>query len=199
MNAVSAAIMLFLVFDPLGNIPIFLSQLGRLDPKRARQVIVRELLFAYLVLVVFLFGGRYILELLQISEATLGVSGGVILFLIALKMVFGYDHGGPEADAPEPFLVPLAIPLVAGPSALATVMLLVAKQPERWPEWLAALTVAWAAAGAILLAARAFSRALGVRGLLAMERLMGMILTALAIEMTLKGLRAYFATPLPAG
>jgi MarC family membrane protein len=195
MTSVSAAILLFLVLDPLGNIPIFVTTLSRLEPKRARRVLVRELLIAYVVLALFLFASRFLLDLLQISQPTLSVSGGVVLFLIAIQMVFGTQEGAAQPPDAEPFIVPLAIPLIAGPSALATVMLLTARQPERWPSWLLALTAAWAAAGAILLCAPELSRYLGRRGLTALERLMGMVLTTVSIEMFLKGIRGYFAMP----
>ena len=112
-----------------------------------------------------------------------------ILFLIALRMIFPQQHGtmAEEPVEAEPFVVPLAIPFVAGPSAMASVMLLVSREPDRWPEWLAALVLAWAATAAILLLAPRLARALGARGLIAIERLMGMVLTALAVEMVVRG------------
>src|SRR5262245_45079711 len=106
--------------DPLGNIPFFLAALQPVDPARRTRVVVRELLIAYGVMVIFLFAGQHLLGLLHISEPALTIAGGVILFLIAVRMVFPSPHqSGHEDVEGEPFVVPLAIPYVAGPSLLA--------------------------------------------------------------------------------
>ena len=192
MTIFSAALLMFLVLDPVGNIPVFLSILGGYPPHRARQILLRELTIALGVLLIFLFGGRYLLAVLHISEPSLSIAGGVILFLIALKMIFAdvqeIFHHTPDG---EPFVVPLAVPLIAGPSAMATVLLLMAREPDRWPEWLAAVLAAWLASGVILLLASFFSRILGRRGLTALERLMGMLLTTVAVQMFLQGLQQF--------
>ena len=195
MSLVSAFVLLFFVMDAFGNIPLFLSALAPVESSRRRRIVARELLIALGVLVLFLFAGPVMLRGLGISEASLSIAGGIILFLIALRMIFPQHHGTmDEAADPsepadlEPFVVPLAIPFVAGPSAMASVMLLVSREPERWPTWLAALVLAWAATAAILLLAPRLARALGRRGLVAIERLMGMVLTALAVEMVVRGL-----------
>ena len=189
MSVVSAFVLLFFVMDAFGNIPLFLAALAPVEPARRRRVVVRELLIALGVLVVFLFAGPSVLETLGISERSLSIAGGIILFLIALRMIFPQQHGtmAEEPVDAEPFVVPLAIPFVAGPSAMASVMLLVSREPLRWPEWLAALVLAWAATAAILLLAPRLARVLGRRGLIAIERLMGMVLTALAVEMVVRG------------
>lgn len=194
MTIFSAALLLFLVMDPVGNIPFFLTTLKNLDNKRKRIVILRELFLALAVLVIFLFFGRYILNILQISEPSLTMSGGIILFLIALRMIFphGKKNGDQELEG-EPFLVPLAIPFIAGPSSLASVMLLMSQDPTRWQDWLAALGIAWLASGIILFLANSLSRFLGSRGLIAIERLMGMILTTIAIQMIMEGIRKFLA------
>jgi multiple antibiotic resistance protein len=194
MSAFSAAVLLFLVMDPVGNIPLFLATLAGIDPRRHRSIIFREMLIALAVLIAFMFLGRYLLALLMVSEPSLSMAGGVILFLIAVRMVFSdprtiFGHS-PEG---EPLVVPLAIPLIAGPSAMTTVLLLMARRPSRWPQWLAALTVAWLASCIILVAAGGISRVLGKRGLLAVERLMGMLLTTIAVEMFVDGLEQLFA------
>ncbi len=195
MTILSAAILLFLVMDPMGNVPVFVALLGHMEPPRARRIVVRELVIALAVLIVFLFGGRVFLNVLHVSEPALGVAGGVILFLIAIKMIFG---GARDVfrDTPggEPFVVPLAVPLIAGPSAAATVLLLMAREPSRWLHWLAALVGAWLVTGLILLFAASFSRVLGERGLNAVERLMGMLLTTVAVQMFLSGVRDFLAT-----
>lgn len=193
MTIFSAALLMFLVLDPIGNIPIFLSILGAYAPQRARQILIRELAIALGVLLIFLFAGRYLLDALHISEPALSIAGGIILFLIALKMIFA-DVQEIFRHAPdgEPFVVPLAVPLIAGPSAMATVLLLMAREPERWPEWLAAVLAAWLLSGVILLTASFFSRILGQRGLTALERLMGMLLTTVAVQMFLQGIQQFW-------
>ena len=192
MTLVSAFLLLFLVMDPAGNVPVFLSTLAPVSPERRRLVIVRELLIALSVLVLFLFAGPTVLQALGISEQALSIAGGIILFLIALRMIFPGQGGatGDEIEG-EPFIVPLAIPLLAGPSAMASVMLVMSTDPARWPTWLAALLLAWTASAIILLLANRLSRIFGQRGLIAIERLMGMILTAVAVEMFMRGVAAY--------
>ncbi len=193
MTMISAAVLLFLVMDPLGNVPFFLTELKRVRPERQRRVVVRELVIALGVMVVFLFTGGLMLDLLHISGTALTVAGGVILLLIALRMIFpARDHSLQEAVAGEPFIVPLAIPYLAGPSALATELLIVNQDPGRWPEWLAAVTLAWLATAVIVFFSTNLGRILGERVLIAVERLMGMVLVAVAIQMLLTGLDQYF-------
>ena len=192
MTVLSAAVLLFFVMDPLGNVPLFLTALRRVAPARHRHVIVRELLIALAVLVVFLFIGKGLLALLRVSAEALTVAGGVILLLIALRMIFPTAEYNLREDVDEePFIVPLAVPYTAGPSALATVLLLTSREPGRWPEWLLALSLAWLASSVVLYFAGGMSRFLGQRGLVAMERLMGMLLVTVAMEMLLGGLRQY--------
>jgi multiple antibiotic resistance protein len=191
MTLLSAAMLLFLVMDPLGNIPFFVAALKTVDPTRQTRVVVRELLIALLVLILFLFLGRHILNALGISEPALTLSGGVILFLIALRMIFpSTERSMREEVHGEPFIVPLAIPYVAGPSALATELLLMSQHPDRWTDWLGALTLAWLGTSLILLCASWLRRVLGEKGVVALERLMGMVLVAVAIQMLLTGIRA---------
>ena len=199
MTLFSAALLLFLVMDPFGNVPVFLSVLRSVDEDRRRWVIARELLIALAFLVAFLFSGRYVLDAIGISESSLTVAGGVILFLIALRMIFPTPGGIFGADAEEaedaetePILVPLAIPLIAGPSAMASVLFMMSSNPARWLEWLAALGLAWAATGAVLLLAPNLVRLMGNRGLIATERLMGMVLTAIASKMILTGVAEFY-------
>lgn len=189
MSLTSAAITLFLVLDPLGNIPFFLSALKSVDEARRQRVILRELLLAYGALVFFLFLGRPFVELLHLRSEAISIAGGIILFIISIRMIFpDTKNPGSEEIEGEPLLVPLAIPGVAGPSAMATVLLLVGNAPDRIAEWFTAVTVAWVAAGAIILASPLLFRVLRRRGLIAMERLMGMILVALSVQMFLDGL-----------
>jgi len=188
----SAAVLLFLVLDPFGNIPFFVAALQNTPRERHKRVIIRELFIALVVLVVFLFAGEHILRALHISEPALRAAGGTVLFLIAIKMVFPRPGASIGEELPgEPFIVPLAIPYVAGPSALASVLLIMNQEPERWPEWLAALVIAWLLTGFIILTSSVLAKRLGKRVLIAIERLMGMLLVALAIQMLMTGIRQF--------
>ncbi|MCB1808003.1 MAG: hypothetical protein KDJ99_23460 [Candidatus Competibacteraceae bacterium] len=193
MTLASAIVLLFLVIDPFGNVPFFMSALKDVDPVRRRHVIVRELLIAYAVMVVFLFAGQPLLHVLGISGPALTIAGGVILFLIALRMVFPVRGQNLHEDVDgEPFIVPLAIPYVAGPSVLAVELLLMSDEPGRWPVWLLAVSVAWLGTAIVVLFGNQVAGHLGSRGLIAVERLMGMILVAIAIQMFLTGADMYF-------
>lgn len=196
MTISSAALLLFLVMDPIGNIPLFLVTLQNYGPDRQKRIIVRELLFALAALVFFLFGGHYLLKLLHISDSALTMAGGIILFMIAIKMIFPTTMSSLPHDMDlegEPFIVPLAIPFIAGPSAMASVLFIVSRDSSRWPEWLTSIFLAWLASGLILFSANHLSDYLGKRGIIAMERLMGMILTAIAVEMIMNGIHEFLA------
>ena len=193
MSLLSATVLLFLVLDPFGNVPFFLSVLKAVPDERQSRVIIREMLVALVILVVFLFGGQYLMAVLQISEPSLSIAGGIVLFLIAIKMIFGgYEYAFSGYGSEEPFVVPLAVPAVAGPSAMATILLLMAREPGRWPEWLLALLLAWFSCGLIVLTSAKLHRLLGDRILTALERLMGMLLIVVAVEMFIKGIQRFF-------
>ena len=195
MSFFSATLLLLLVFDPFGCIPSVLAILEKVDNKRRKIVIVRECTFAFFVLLFFLLSGKTFLDLLHISETSLGIAGGIILFIIALRIIFPDGHGVfGELPEGEPFLVPLAIPLIAGPSAIATTLLLVSRWPERRLEWLLAIILALGISTVVLLLGEASVRLLGKRGILAIERLMGLVLTAIAVEMFLNGIRIFLST-----
>jgi MarC family membrane protein len=194
-SLLSATILLVLVIDPVGNIPLAISALERVpDARRRALVVVRECAIAFVLLLAFLFFGERFLALMQLSGTSLEIAGGVILFLIALRMVFPRPEGlfGDTPDG-EPFIVPLAIPAIAGPSAMATVLLLVSRQPQRLGDWILALLAAILVTALILLLAQRIRGWVGERGVLAMERLMGLVLTAIAIETMLRGVRSFVA------
>jgi multiple antibiotic resistance protein len=194
MTVFSAALLLFLVLDPFGNIPFFLAALSSVDQRRRRRVLIRELLVALAVLIVFLFGGPFLLRAMHISESSLTVAGAILLFIISMRMVFPAPRPVSESEFEgEPFIVPLAVPFVAGPSAMAAILFIMNREPERWLEWLVAVVSAWAATAGILILSSSLSRFLGKRGLVAIERLMGMILVTLAVQMFLSGLREFLA------
>ncbi len=187
---VSATILLLLITDPLGNIPIFASALKVVPAARRPRVILREVLIAFGLLLAFMFVGDAFLRVMNLSQLALQLAGAVVLFLIALRMVFPPPPGPDEESAAEPLIVPLAVPALAGPSALATVLLLVSQAPERRWEWVAALSVTMAVCALVLVLAERIQRWVGPRVLQAFERLMGLILVAVAVEMLLRGLKS---------
>jgi len=199
MDLLSATVLLFFVMDPIGNVPLFLAALKNVDPARHGTIILRELAIALGILIVFLFGGRYILAALGVSSAALTAAGGVILLLIAIRMIFPPDRSGREEVDEEPFIVPLAVPYTAGPAVLATELLLISREPDRWPTWLLAVCLAWLASAVILYCSSYLRRALGPRGITALERLMGMLLVVVAVEMLMQGVAQYLGWAKAAG
>ncbi|MDO6692374.1 YhgN family NAAT transporter [Aliiglaciecola sp. 3_MG-2023] len=194
MDIWSAAVMLFLIMDPLGNLPIFMSILKSIEPKRRRKVLARELILSLLIMFIFLFSGQAVLDFLNVKQQAVSIAGGIILFLIAIRMIFP-NKGSHDDDVgeQEPFIVPLAIPMIAGPSLLAALILLANQDPLRMFDWSLALFSAWAVSASILLFSGVFFKILGERGLIAIERLMGMILIMLSIQMFLDGVGNYFS------
>lgn len=191
---ISAVVLLVLVLDPFGNVPLVVAAMRGVPAERRRRVIVRECAIAYALLVAFLYGGKAFLSLMHLTETSLEIAGGVILFLIALRMVFSHPDGVfGDASTSEPFIVPLAIPAIAGPSALATVMLMASRGPGAMPAMVAAVTIAMLVTLVVLAGADRVQRVIGERGVLALERLMGLVLTALAVEMLLSGVRTFVA------
>ena len=189
---VSATILLILITDPIGNIPIFANALQHVAPQRRARVILREVLIAFLLLLTFMFIGESFLRLMNLSELSLQIGGGVILFLIALRMIFPPPKGPETPESmTEPLIVPLAIPAIAGPSALATVLLLVSQAPEKRLEWIAALCVTMTVSAVVLVLAERIQRVAGDRFVVALERLMGLVLVALSIEMMLRGISTF--------
>ena len=193
----SALILLLLVLDPFGSLPIFIPIMRGVAPERRRWVALREVGIAFLVLLAFMVFGEFFLGVMRLSERSLEVAGGVILLIIAIRMIFG--HGGGSygtTEGREPLIVPLAVPLLAGPSAMATVLLLASRQPDRVLEWVGALACAMLISGIVLLMCERIRRILGDSVVSALEKLMGLVLTAIAVEMILAGLKRYFmSTP----
>lgn len=187
----AAAATLFFVMDPLGNIPVFNAVLSRFSPQRRAQITARELVIALVILLVFLFAGTALLEFLGLTQPSLSIAGGVLLFIIALRMIFPHAAGELATEKDEPFIVPLAMPMVAGPSTIAILLLLSSTEPARIWEWCTALVIAWAGTTLLLTASPFLLRVLGDRGLRALERLMGMLLVLLATQMLLNGVREF--------
>jgi multiple antibiotic resistance protein len=192
MDVFSAAVMLFLIIDPLGNLPVFASILRHLDPKKRRKVLIRELLFALVIMLSFLYTGEAILNFLDLRTESVSIAGGIILFLIAIKMIFPSPGGvAGMAAGEEPFIVPMAIPLIAGPSILAALILLAHTDNSRMMDWTIALVSAWGMSAFILMFYKLFTRILGEKGLIAVERLMGMVLVMISVQMLLDGISKY--------
>ena len=189
----SATVLLLLITDPFGNIPVFASALKNVPPERRAKVILRENLIAFALLLAFMFMGEGFLRLMGLQDTSLQMAGGVVLLLIALRMIFPPPPGQEPEYLGEPLIVPLAIPAIAGPSALATVILLVSRAPERRLEWIAALALTIAISSVVLLLAERIQRLLGERFVVAVERLMGLILVAVAVEMMVRAAKTLTA------
>jgi MarC family membrane protein len=194
-NFFQTFILLLLVTDPFGNVPLFATALAPVPPARRPKVVFRECMIAFVVLLVFMFFGRHFLEALQLSEASLRIAGSVILLLIAIRMIFPHPDGVlGRSEGGEPFIVPLAIPALAGPSALATVLLFSRESTGEvliHVAALAAVVVVWLA---VFLGAERLQKVLGPQVMTAFERLMGLILAAMSIEMLLGGIREFVKT-----
>ncbi|MFC3913361.1 YhgN family NAAT transporter [Pseudaeromonas sharmana] len=194
MDVITAAVMLFLIMDPVGNLPVFLSILRPFPEARRRKIMIRELLISLVVLLVFLFAGQELLNLLNLKQEAVSIAGGIVLFLIAIRMIFpseGGVTGLPEGE--EPLIVPMAIPMIAGPSTLAALVLLSHQYPTQMTDWTLALLLAWGGSSVILMFHEWINRILGERVLKAMERLMGMLLVMLSVQMLLDGAEQYLS------
>jgi multiple antibiotic resistance protein len=191
MDLISSTVLLLMIMDPIGNIPMFNVILGDFPPRKRWRVIVRELLIALAVLMTFLWFGNSILGYLGLKQSSLRIAGGIILFLIALRMVFpGTREPLVELDR-DPFIVPLAMPLIAGPSCIAVLLLLASSQPERMGTWFLALSIAWACTATILALSPWILQWVGRRGTRALARLVGMLLVMVAVQLFLDGVAAY--------
>ncbi len=187
----SVAVTLFLIMDPLGNAPVFNAVLSKLDRGRRARVVARELVIALIILVGFLLAGNAILGFLGLTQPSLSIAGGVLLFIISLRMIFP-GRGAEDGEAYEdPFIVPLAVPMIAGPSTIAVLLLLSSTQPGRIVEWSVALMIAWFGTTMILVLSPYLLAVIGNRGARALERLMGMILVILSTQMLLNGIKDF--------
>ncbi|WP_323121530.1 MarC family protein [Burkholderia alba] len=193
-NFLSATVLLILITDPLGNIPLFIAALRDVPAGRRVRLILREVAIAFVILLFFMVIGDRFLRMMSLTDLSLRIGGGIVLFLIALRMIFPHPDGAlgndPRAGG-EPFIVPLAIPALAGPSALATVMLLTSQAPGKTLEWAGALTVTMVVCAIVLVLAERIQQWLGERTVMAFERLMGLVLVAISVEMMLAGIRVF--------
>ena len=193
MTVLAAILLLIIIMDPIGNVPVFLSILKNIPIERRRIIIIRELLIAFIILLFFMFVGRYVLQMLEIEQSSLGVTGGIILFIIAIRMIFpGTKPLFSHNETTEPLIVPLAVPMLAGPSAIAAVILFMAQEPNRWVEWTFVVFIACLISGVILVSSETLGRKLGNRALIAIERLMGIILVMVSVDFILDGVKQTF-------
>jgi len=191
----STALIMLFIMDPLGNIPIFLSALKGVKPERRKAVLIRELLISLIVILLFFFIGKYLISLLHLTQESISISGGLILLIIALKMIFPQKHDESEQYEDEPFIVPLAVPLVAGPSAFAVIILLPQTPIKTMFINLGAIIVAWLITATLLACSNILYKVLKEKGVRAVERLMGMLLVILATQMLIDGLKAIITSP----
>lgn len=195
MTIAAAAITLFLLLDAFGNAPIFLSILGTMPAAKRRTALLRELGFAFAILLIFLLFGRIILSALGITSPALSVAGGVVLFIVALRMLFPNVQGPlVSTDHPDPWFVPMAVPLIAGPSSMAWVMLLATQHPDRMVDWVLVVVIAVGASGIVLLAANHLRDRISDQGLRIVERLVGMILVVIAVQMLMDGIGEFLTS-----
>jgi len=188
---ISSVITLCLIMDPFGNIPLFISALKKVSPERRKVVLLRELAIALLIMVIFLFLGGWFMRAFGIHSFSLSIAGGLILFIISAKLVFGNeDSAATDPKEEEPFIVPLAIPLVAGPAVLSIIMILSAQHANKWIT-LVAILAASVFNSAILMLSFPISNLLGKRGLAAIERLSGMILVLMSVNMIMEGVSEF--------
>lgn len=192
----SAVVTLILVMDPFGNIPLFITALKKVSPERRTFILVRELLIALIIMVAFLLIGNKFLKLLGIAQSSMGIAGGIILFIISIKLVFNSleDDSPKNLKEEEPFIVPLAMPLIAGPASLSMLLILSSGPLSKVFYLLIAVLVASAVNGAVLLLSFPISNLLGKRGLIALERLTGMLLVLMSVNMVMNGVAEFIKT-----
>jgi len=188
MSIFAVTLSLFLVFNALGNIPLFVGLLTKFDVKKQKKIITRELLIALLVLLLFNFFGDDILRLLGISQPIIGIAGGTLLFIIALGMIFPRPNEKKHEalSRQEPYIVPLAMPIIAGPGAIATVMVYAEQLHNHWLTT-GIILMAWVPTYLILLASSNIKYFLGQKGLIACQRLGGMLICLIAVQMFTSG------------
>ncbi len=192
MSLLSAVLLLLIILDPIGNVPVFITTLERVAPERRMRVIARECLIAYVVLMIFALAGNHFMGWMHLSDYSMGIAGGFILFIIAFRMIFRRPDGVfGESTGADPFIFPMAIPLFAGPSAIAFVLLLTSKAPDRLLEWVVAISIAAAISTTIICLGSSLIRFIGKRGMMAMETLLGLLLTVVATQMLLDGIAVY--------
>jgi multiple antibiotic resistance protein len=192
-NLFFIAFSLFLLMDAIGNLPLYIALLQGIAPSKQKKIILREMIFAIIIIFAFAFLGDYLLKFLHITSETMQIAGGIILFIISLQMIFQKEEKVSDLiQITEPFLVPLAVPLIAGPAVLTTIILY-SHQNIPISHILLGASIAWILSLIILLLAPFIAKRLGERGILAIQKLMGLILVLLSVQMFLDGLKIFLA------
>ena len=193
----STAVLIFFILDPLGSVPLLLSILKNIDKKRHSKIIIREMLIGLFILLTFLFFGEQFLGLFHLQPQAITISGGIIFFVIALKMIFPNPDGSDLFSSKigdEPMVVPIAMPMIAGPAALATLLVLAKTNTEHTGSLFLSLMIAWVFAAIVLLCSTRLYKILKAKGLKALERLMGMLLLIMSVHMFIDGIRSLLPT-----
>lgn len=200
MNAdfsiISTAIVLIFVIDPLGAVPVILSILKDVPLQRRRVIILREMLFGLGILLLFLFGGEFFLNIFHLETEAVRLAGAIIFFVIGIKMIFPGEEGssGLYGTSKEPFMVPIAMPLIAGPSTLATLLILGKSNDTSSFALFLALMLAWLISAVVMYLSPLLYALLREKGLSALERLMGMLLLMMSVQMFIDGIRGIIHT-----
>jgi multiple antibiotic resistance protein len=189
VSVVTIIVTLFVTLNAFGNVPVFIAMLKDFDPIRQRKIITREMIFALLIMVIFSFFGELILDLFDLNIPILRIAGGMLLSLISLSMVFPKPHNA-ESLKQEPFLVPLAIPIITGPASISMVMVF-SHQIQNQLLMMTAILCAWIPSFIALLLSSFLKRVLGEKLLLAFERLAGLILMFISIQMITTGIKQF--------
>lgn len=192
-SILSATLLFLFVIDPFGNIPVLLSVMKGVAQKRQSQIVLRDGFIGLLILVAFLFFGAEFLKVLHLETESISIAGGVVLFVIALKMIFPSPFTQEKTSIAEPFIVPISIPMLAGPSTLATLLVMVKSFPDKQGELLVSVLAAWGISVVTLAMAPLLNRLLKEKGLAALERLMGMLLLMMSVQMLVNGVRSLVA------
>jgi len=196
-SIISTAILIFFILDPFGNVPLLLSILKNVDKEKHRKIIIREVLIGFLILVTFLFFGEQFLSIFHLETQAITIAGGIIFFVIALKMIFP-DPSGESLFSikkdDDPLVVPIAMPMIAGPAALATLLVLAKTNAQHLGELFLSLSLGWGLSSIVLLLSPVLYKILKTKGLTALERLMGMLLLMMAVQMFIEGIRELLPT-----
>lgn len=195
-SILSTAILIFFILDPFGNIPLLLSILKNIDKSKHHKVIIREMLIGLFILLIFLFFGEEFLSVFHLQTQSITIAGGIIFFIISLKMIFPDEEGEMFSNkkGDDPLVVPIAIPMIAGPAALATLLVLAKTNANDTSSLLVSLLLAWGASALVLLFSPKLYKLLKTKGLVALERLMGMLLLIMAVQMFIDGIKALIPT-----
>lgn len=193
MSIIQLAMIFFIVTNPIGNSPTIIALIKDYSVREQQKILLREAIISMLLAMFFLFLGETFLNCLNIQNFALTTSGGVLLFIVALKMIFSTrDERQIVGPKQAPFIVPIATPLLSG-AGLLTMIMLYSKQEANDMKILLAILLAWVGVTAVLVAAPYMQIFLGKRGLAALEQLMGMLLAMIATEMIVNGFSLFFA------